>query len=150
MTKRTVWAVISGDYSDYRVHALFEDKADADDAAARIGLEVEEFDLYSPGDRSLRRLPEHWAYCDVTSEGVLRERPVELPYTTIGDSPPPTNVWVRDRDVGANKEYVVGATAATEEAARKSVRERAAQVAAMVVEGLDPLAVRTERNGADQ
>lgn len=56
---REVYGLVSGGYSDYQVHAIFESKETAEQAAAdrnktlapyREPYQVEEFDLYAAGD----------------------------------------------------------------------------------------------------
>jgi len=53
--KKTVYAVATGDYSDYAIEALFEDKVDAETTAQRIDGYVQEFDLYFPGGGNIIR-----------------------------------------------------------------------------------------------
>lgn len=154
--KRTVYSVSSGAYSNYRVEALFEDHADANANAVRHpDWYVEEFDLHPPGS-SDALVPWHgftaWAW--VNSEGHVSDEVAVVEWHDYPDEGPPqpstslrsTRQWPIGLSDGSQSfewhvaydVYEVGVTANDEERARKAVRERAAEVAAVIAEGGDP------------
>lgn len=53
--KKTVYAVVTGEYSDREIQALFEDMADAEVTAERIQGHVEAFDHYPTGSGQVIR-----------------------------------------------------------------------------------------------
>lgn len=57
----TIWAVTSGEYSDFRIVAVFATKADADAARERgMGDDVQEYPYYASGRRPVRVSVRHW------------------------------------------------------------------------------------------
>jgi hypothetical protein len=156
--KRTVHSVSAGEYSDYTVLALFEDRADAETAAARHPhWYVQDFDLYPTGSADAmipRRRFSAVAFVD--REGrindVIRthdwlEYPDEGPQRTYTDVMQHSScLWpVVLPDGSETAERIRGgvfqvyAHADEEKRARKAVRERAAKVASILVDGGDPL-----------
>lgn len=155
-TRRTAYGVTSGEYSDYRVHAMFDTREDAQRCADRLSrtrshydVDVQEFPMYGPGGGDeYRNRPEFHADL-VVREGRIVE-PCDGCEDFLGAEDPPTSLTVTpipSRPAPGWKGpviYRVEATGASREAALKAVRERAARVAALVAEGLDPDAVQYE------
>lgn len=152
--KRTVFSVSAGEYSDYRVEALFEDRADAETTAARTGWYVEEFDLYGPGNSDVvkPRVQVH-ATAWIDSAGRINDNVDVRTYAVDHDEEPDhlpavysSRHWPERRpdgtiqmDYGRNGEYYqVKAYADDVTTAQKAVRERAAQIAAGLAEGRKP------------
>jgi hypothetical protein len=117
-TGRTVYAVSSGCYSDYRVEALFEDEKDAE--AFRMaggGDEVEEFPYHAAGAKVVRVYRAYWKddlYVTVTAyvddgEGTIAKH-YSRPVIDEPDEP-----WMGSR---------FEACCTNEEAAKKSVIDR--------------------------
>lgn len=152
--KRTVYSLSAGEYSDYRVLDLFEDRADAEANAARNpDWRVEEFDLYPPGSRDVfiprqRFTANAW----VNTEGRILDHVHVRDYFDYPDEgPEPVGTSVRkttfsmisadgvkfDWPLGSTV-YEVFACADDEITVRKAVQERAAKVAATLVEGGTP------------
>ena len=153
MTARTVYVVTSGEYSDYRVDSVFETRPAAEAWAGKWG-QVEEFPMFADGDN-----PEDYertvvqADVIVDTNGKILEGP---PFGTYANT-----VYAADYEA-AERQYSdqiprvvrlqhafvrgqrletcwrVNAFAPTKEAAEKAVRERAAKVASLVVQGMDP------------
>lgn len=118
---KTVYAVVTGEYSDYSVHAIFTDKADAlahmeaVQQASEFGSEsaqVQEFAFFEPGELPQRR--ELWIY--VTGGGFKEKASsaVFWDYEASVDS------W--DASEGR-----VGAVGPTLEQAKKAAQDRAAR-----------------------
>jgi hypothetical protein len=142
-----VWAIEQGEYSDYGITALFESKEDAEAVCERLGpsdswhgYRVEEFDLYRTGDRSLHRVIT-WSYTvRVLDNGGIQDwsgDQGQMHHGLSSDAPDPPNRVCAHHHGGWR---VVGVGASLEQA-RKGATDRAAQVAALVIEGLDPLDV---------
>lgn len=136
--RRTVWSVSSGEYSDYSVTALYENKADALTMAARHHGYVQEFELYSPGDLSRRRATgwtstikvkfdgtvgqpdtQEIRYGEMDDQGLVDERPLEL-------------------RLGRERAIFVNGYGDTEERAVKGAKDRAAKTASELLDGHDP------------
>lgn len=166
-SERSVWALSSGSYSSYHVIAIFEAKADAETVMAEMlsapgdnswyDVQVEEFPYYATGDTSLRPTS-HWMHCvEVHPDGVVAEiEPVDDRYTInfphemalLADETPEDQGVVVRRTFGHNppsKVYGVYGVGRTKEQAIKGAKDRAAEVAAMVLEGLDPREVERAR-----
>lgn len=163
MSRRTVWAVSTGSYSSYSVVALFEDKADAEALAATYtgydGGEVEEFELYSPGDRSRRNGPVWIAEVCVNADATLSDRGAELHehYAVDDDGPvaEPASVEKRRYHYGETWDggYRVIGRGLTEEQAVKGAKDKAAEVAALILDGVDPREIlhgRVTKEGLDR
>lgn len=141
---RIVWAVTSGEYSDYRVRALFEREGDAHSAMATgLGDDVAEFRLYSAG----AKLPEkvgYWrAFVSVDRDGVPDSRGV-VAYADEDWSSNPAFRPPRRPRVTVNRVWGHGVTdlmaeALTEDAAKKALHDR---VAKMRAEALDREALK--------
>lgn len=149
MAKRTVWAVEHSDYDEDRaIDALYEEKADAEAIVAEMGddYRIRELHLYSSGDRSLPRSSSVHVFVDVSPEGEIADRMTITRCGHIGSealglqAPWVSAEYSRGEPTGT---YTVAATLRTEEAAVNAVRERAARVAQMIADGLDPIANAT-------
>lgn len=153
MTARTVYVVTSGEYSDYSVDAVFEDRGDAEAYAGKWG-QVEEYPMFAPGDdpQDYRQVVVQ-ADLIVDSTGkILDGSPfgtyVNDTYAADYESAERQYLDVLPRVVRLNHVYIrgrrvencwrVNVCAPTREAAEKAVRERAAKVASLVAQGLDP------------
>lgn len=146
MTARTVYVVTSGEYSDYTVDCVFEHRSDAEKRAGKWG-QVEEFLMFGPDDdpsEYRRNVVMAWAVVDV--EGRIHEDKTPHSYTklALSDDAAVRSFQDNGRRVVApvnypRKGWAVTIGASTEEAAWKAVRERAAKVASLVVQGMDPM-----------
>lgn len=145
---KTVYAVSYGEYSDYRVRWLFEDRADADATATRVGGYVEEFDLYEPGSGDELTVNHQWgASVHINPDGRMNDYTHCYSIESFSDEAPesstirefPDRRWCDD---GGNMhwgtEYEVRAWGPSEDVARKVARERAAKLAAELSEGRPP------------
>jgi hypothetical protein len=154
--RRTIYAVSSGAYSDYVVHGLFLDKADAVAVVERLNTGgdhwfVEEFPLYPSGDRSLRRADNWRAAVQVKYDGSIGKSWTSSE-VYLGDNNGPmhpiseasTLHWTNGELAG----WHVAAYGLSKEQAEKAARERAAQVAALVIEGVDPVQAERERTAS--
>lgn len=158
VVKRTVYSVSSGEYSDYGVLGLFEDRGDAEANAARNPRwYVEEFALHPPGAGDvMQQVIEYSATAWVSMEGkILDYVNVCRHYTWPEDADPPEEVLssvhestfsMISVDNGARRfqpEWPIGAkvyevyahVTRDEVRARKAVQERAARVAAAIAQG---------------
>lgn len=133
---RTMYAVATGGYSDYRVHGLFEEYPGADAAATRVGGIVQEIPLYAPGDDSLTLRAEHTASVRVSATGKIGKVHHEVLRGRASDGRSTTEIG---RSLLSPPTYYVYAVADTKERACKAAGERAAQVAALILDGVDPL-----------
>jgi hypothetical protein len=146
--RRTVFSVSDGEYSDYRVHWLFEDRDDANVTATRVGGYVEEFDLYGPGSDDEITIHRQWgATAYVNPVGQIEDTVHCYSIESFSDEDPeaPTirefidQRWCDpDGVIHRGTQYEIRAWADSEGAARKAARERAAKVAAELAEGLRP------------
>jgi hypothetical protein len=147
--KRTVYAASSGAYSDYTVRALFEDRADAEATVARMNTSrfydayVEEFDLFPAGSGdALVARPRYEASLGVGMDGVLIDAEPDVEFTTVDADVEPVSPPVCLETWDGRDSYEVSVMADDEPTAVKAVRERAARVAAQLVEGIDPITGR--------
>lgn len=132
----TVYVVTSGEYSDFRIEAIFETRQDADACVTRgAGEDVAEYELYGPGDDTFRLRKVFYTHVLITPDGV------------IGESKSDMQSWPSTQDkelfVSASvgpwvHQWRVDAVAATRDAAVKAVRERAAKVASLLAQGMNP------------
>lgn len=155
-TPRTVYAVSSGTYSDYEVEYLFESRDDAEATVARINhgqpwpntkARVEEFDLYPPGSGALRRPRKRFtAVLGVYPDATLSEVEVEEEYVEPGT--PNWDLGVSDQrkwlSIGHPRDaaFSVSIQSDDETTAVKAVREKASEVVALMLDGLDPTQAR--------
>lgn len=135
--KKTVYAISSGDYSDYRVHALFESREDAEAAVQTAdrweAAEVQEFDFYPAGTgTSFRWRTPYEAVVKIAADGTIGEASVRkergrfLDADWTGKVRDSHGLFERHR---TRLPVTVYAQALTEEAAIKAASERAGQVA---------------------
>lgn len=136
--KRVVYAVATGEYSNYGVRAIYEREEDAQACADRIGGYVEEYPLYPPGDDSYRIRTRYWAELRVMLDGTHQDlREWTLPESCDQE------LELSDEALGPPRfgYYQVMASAPSPTQAVKAVRERAAKLSALIIEGHDPLAI---------
>ena len=146
--KKTVYAVSDGEYSDYRVHWLFEDRGDANSTAARVGGYVQEFDLYGPGSGNELTVRHEWiAAAVVNPVGQVDEDIRVYSYESFSDEElqkssirefPARNWCDPDGNIHTGTTYEVRVAAIDQEAARKAAKERASKIAAEIAEGRPP------------
>lgn len=133
---RTVWAVSTGEYSDYAVHAVYEDEADARRAAERVHGDVSPMALMPPGDDSLRYVRRATGYASVTRAGC------EFAFS-VWDPSEVVSLDVADVVVAAvqlsGDFYYVNVSADTKERAERALRERVDAVRWCLSQGGDPL-----------
>lgn len=139
--RRTVWAVTSGSYSDYSVMAIFETREDADEVAKRHGDDVEEMTFYTAGDHSYRTTVSWVSTIKVRADGTFKGEPrtERLTHSIRDDDgllhePVEVQRWTRNPD----SDFVIRVESLAEDKAIKGVKDRAAEVSAMIVEGVDP------------
>lgn len=150
-TPRTVYSVSEGEYSDYGIVALFEDRADAEANASRHSdWYVQEFDLYPQGSWDVmvpRKRFSATVWVDnegrIVDLGSVRDND-EYPdpgpmrtFTAVYASRLPISInGVRLPEGQASSSgYEISTSADSEERVRKVVRERAAKVAAAIAQG---------------
>lgn len=136
-TGRTAWAVVSGDYSDYRVHFITLDKVVAEEIVNRLGdgCEVEEFPLLSSADEYL----EHISYCGWASVEPTGELGRSWNADWISYAPPgparanavPTGVLGR-----GGGQITVETSGRTPEAALHAAKEYATELASELAAGV--------------
>jgi hypothetical protein len=165
--ERSVWVLTQGSYSDYGVIAVYETKADAEAVMASMlaargrggswrDVDIEEFPYYPAGDTSLRP-KSWWVHCvEVHPDGTITRaspglgggRPYPYETSELGDDIPDVVGVTVKRTFGHNppvKIYGAFGVGRTKEQATKGAKDRAAEVAAMVLEGLDPIEVERAR-----
>lgn len=133
---RTVWAVSTGEYSDYSVHAVYEVEADARRAAERVRGEVSPMALMPPGDDSLRYVRRADGYARVDRAG--RETAF-----SVWDQVDRVSSAAADAVVAAveldGDFYYVNVAADTKKRAERALRERVDAVRWCLSQGGDPL-----------
>lgn len=132
-TARNAWLVESGDYSDYRVHAVSLDEQVARASADTLGVDVREVPLLSTAAEAAR-LQTYEASVYLDAEGRLRDSSHYVHFHITAERP--TRAWVYDAALGRTVGVQVGA--GTETAARKAVREYAAEIGAEIAAGVVP------------
>lgn len=127
--------VTTGSYSGYMIEAAFTDRNDAQRLVDRMNrhsrdARVETHTLHPAGDDTLL-YRELWAVTiSINPDGVIADDAKSVHHTTDFRPPVDTNI----ARIGKNHTYrSVTAHAATEEAALKAARERAAQVAVEMI-----------------
>lgn len=129
----TLWAVTSGEYSDFGVNAIFETEAEARAAIGWLGDDVQELDYYRAGDKPERR--EIWTARSgrIDANGAMypsAQATVNHPWT------PPRRPSDRPR-VTVEREGTftwVTVEAPTKELAEKTLYDRIAKVRAELLE----------------
>lgn len=126
----TIYAVSTGEYSDYRVHGAFVERDDAQALVDRLPAydtgEVLELPLCAPGDR-ISLVPRKVYRADVSIKDGLIGEP-QLGFTReVIDTEVPVE-WAAP--TGMFGEVGVWVTAATPDAALKAARDKAADVLA--------------------
>ena len=126
----TVWAVTSGEYSDYSVCGIFDTEDDAKAAVALgLGEDVCQFPYYPKGDKPVRR--ELWQITvSVRADGTLNHPATKAwPHKKwVSVSTPTDRPWVEREDEGGHTWLEVYAP--TKEQAEKVLHDRVAQVRA--------------------
>lgn len=142
---RTVYAVSSGDYSDYIVHFLFVTETDAQRHAEQRRLgdrheesRVEEFTLFDEGE-SPARIGRHSAWISLTGDGEIAHEDEHFDVEwghSAADALTRPRVTVRGSYAYGGR-YMIRAEAASRDAAWKAARDRAAKMKAELVEHAD-------------
>lgn len=142
--KKTIYAVASGEYSDYGIVALFDERPDAEALVAEMNLTrpidpafIQEFPLYAAGDRSLRRRHYFVGHVFVTAEGAIDGEPEIWANDVLADKFP-RHPAAQVTRTGQGMWRIVKQGSDTTRV-RKALREKAAWVATEIVEGRDPL-----------
>lgn len=136
---KMIYAVTTGEYSDYMIHAVFEAKPDAERVAGefRMRAEVEEWTIFPAGDTTFRLRTMYRASFMVDSDGTpIDEVAVQQTADPGVDEPtlfdPHVITW------GRAKTWTISAYGRTEEQARKALSEYAAVVAQDLANGVNP------------
>jgi len=156
VAKRTVYSVSEGEYSDYRVLDLFEDKDDAEAIASHNpDWDVQEFNLYPSGTRTVMVPQKRYsARILINGDGRIVDHVSVRDWADYPDEEPSRDMAVTHRapwplklKVGdelvpvperVGQPYEVTVHADSEERARKVARERAAKVASVLIDGGTP------------
>jgi hypothetical protein len=147
VSRRKIYAVVSGEYSDYAVHALYEHRADAEAVSEKLGshYDIQDFPFYPPGDHSFRPIRAFRAFAHVAPDGTLQRSPeaqYDHGYEDDEGLIAGEVIWA----LGGGRGWGVAGYGRTKEQAIKGCRDRAVQVSALVVEGIDPLAAERRRD----
>lgn len=142
----TVYVVTSGEYSDYSIEAIYEDRETADAHVTRLGdatgyRSVEEWEVKPKGDTSYRHITDYSVALGVTEDGKILDKVYEYEYNHTGDSTEPARTWLSAG--GLDAAWTIQAESnVSEEHCLKVARERAAQVCALIAQGLPVTGVR--------
>ncbi len=139
---RIVYAVTDGEYSDFRYKAIFEDRADADQARANgLGYDVQEIRYYPKGAAPPTMVTVWKAGAEVDPDGSFwcgaahpRVYGSDRLWTSDTHLPDLSRPVVNAHGSTSGRTYIRVA-AATEEAALKACSDRTAKLRAEILEG---------------
>lgn len=125
MTQKTIWAVSSGSYSDYGVHAICSSKRIAEEVAERLGAEVEEFPYVTNASQTWSKLT-YYVYINAKGEVVRR---FDARSGGLGEQPPasPEYAWTYGPYGQSDGSVAYGCSDRGFEVALKAARDKLAQ-----------------------
>lgn len=146
-----IYMVTTGEYSDYCVHYGFTTRERAEEVAAmfRHGADVEEFQLYGPGEDPFQRYPRFRAILSLDERGNALADVEVIDISDVGQEPPELDepvtytsyryVRYSSKPQASNERWTLLVEGRSEEQARKALSERLAVAVADIEAGVDPV-----------